>query len=139
MPRLTTETIRRYVQALPATHEAVALDERAAQAARSVLGQTDPTWEDRLRVRIDAIIREITPNLDYDSQSGRYAITGAELRGIVARAVSQASGQVAVDVGQALEQTSLAAQLTLVQTEDSEADEGASAESYERPDLQQEF
>jgi hypothetical protein len=53
-------------------------------------------------MQIEAITKELSAHLDYDSASGRYAITGAELRGIIARAISRTTAQLAMDVGRAL-------------------------------------
>lgn len=101
-PGLTADTIRRYVDALPPTSDTTSLDERTAQAVRSVLGQTEPSWEHRLQLQIDAIMQEIVASLDRDGESGRYVISDIELRGVVARAVSRTTGQFVVDVGRAL-------------------------------------
>ena len=103
-PRPTTDTLRRYAEALPTLQRSQPLDERTAQAVRSVLEQTDPQWGERLKAQIDAIVREVAAHLDIDGVSGRYAITDVELRGIIARAVSRAGGQIAVDIGRALAQ-----------------------------------
>ena len=101
-PKPTADTIRRYVGALPAVSEPLVLDERAAQAARSVLERSDPALEQRFSVQIKAITKEVAAQLDRDPVSGRYAVTERELRGIIARAVSRTGGQFAVAIGQAL-------------------------------------
>jgi len=127
-PRPTAASIRRYVSALPAVTGSLVLDERAAQAARSVLERSDPSWEQRFRTQIEAITKEVTSHLDHDQASGRYAITEHELRGIVARAVSRTGGQFAISIGQALASTPLNADFAV---------NDSPAASYQQPELQQ--
>ena len=137
-PGQTAETIRRYVGALPAIQEGQLMDERTAQAVRSVLEQADPRWSVRLKAQIDAIVREVAAHLDIDTVSGRYAITDVELRGVVARAVSRTGGQVAVDIGQALEQTPVAVQFAAVsQSDDADGDSPSGIREQLKP--QEEF
>lgn len=101
-PTYTADEIYRYIAALPAIGRAPMLDERAAQAARSILGRTDSNQEQRLREQINTITREIEAHLDRDTNSGRYTVTEIELHGIIARAVSRASSQLAVDMGRTM-------------------------------------
>ena len=111
------------------------INERAAQAARSVLGRNDPTWEQRIQTQIDAITKEVVAHLDRDRDSGRYVITEIELRGIIARAISRAAGQFAIDIGQTLAgATELGAQFDILPRS---IDTDPPAE-YEQPDFQQE-
>ncbi len=137
-PTPTTSTMRWYLGALPAASKGTTLDERTAQAVRSVLEQVDPAWEQILKTHVDTLMRELTACLDYDSHSKHYVITGIELRGIIARAVSRTSGQLAVNIGRALSGEPLAAQFTTTQS-DNETDEDDAVKSYQQPNLQQEF
>jgi hypothetical protein len=134
-PRPTPDTIRQYVSALPATNITALLDERAAQAARSALRRTDSLWEQRLQAQIDSVTKEVATYLDLDGESGRYVISVMELQGIVARAVSRIAGQFAVDVGQALTDTSTPFSSLLTQTDSSTN----ATQGYEQPDLLQEI
>ena len=129
-PRPTATSIRRYVGALPAVTEPLLLDEQAAQAARSVLERSDPSWEQRFIAQIETILKEVVPHLDHDQISGRYAITEHELRSIVARAVSRTGGQFAIAIGQALAEVPLATSFTA---------EDNPAEGYQQPEPQPEF
>ncbi|HUB93352.1 MAG TPA: hypothetical protein VMB52_02510 [Verrucomicrobiae bacterium] len=135
----TVETIRRYVGALPAIGKTTPLNERAAQAARSALEQNDPLWESRLKAQIDAITREVATHLDIDSESKRYVITDVELRGIIARAVSRTSGQLAVDIGQTLERTTFAVQLNALPSVSDIDDRDLATVDHKPLSLQQEF
>ena len=134
-PSPTADDIRRYVGALPAMGSMPPINERAAQAARSVLGRNDPTWEQRIQTQIDAITKEVTAHLDRDQGSGRYVITEIELRGIVARAISRVAGQFAIDIGQTL---AGAAQLGTQFDVLSQATDDDSPTQYEQPDFQSE-
>jgi len=118
------------VGALPAVTEPLLLDEQAAQAARSVLERSDPSWEQRFIAQIETILKEVVPHLDHDQISGRYAITEHELRSIVARAVSRTGGQFAIAIGQALAEVPLATSFTA---------EDNPAEGYQQPEPQPEF
>jgi hypothetical protein len=100
------EEMRQYAEALPACGQTPILNERAAQAARSVLGHADPAWEQRLKDQIEGIMAEIEQYLIQDAYSGHYTVTPNELRGIVARATSRASSQCAIDLGKALVEAS---------------------------------
>lgn len=133
--RPTADAIRRYVSALPATTETMLLDERAAQAARSVLRRADSLWEQRLQSQIENVTKEVAAYLDLDGESGRYVISVMELHGIVARAVSRTAGQFAMDVGQALTDTSTQFSSALSQADDT----NNTTEGYEQPNLLQEL
>jgi hypothetical protein len=133
-PGPTADNVRRYVSALPTTSETALLDERTAQAARSVLRRTDSLWEQRLQAQIDNVTKEVAAYLDLDGESGRYVISVMELQGIVARAVSRTAGQFAMDVGQALTDTSTRFSSVLAQTDNTDD----AAEGHEQPNLLQE-
>jgi len=111
------------------------INERAAQAARSVLGSSDPIWEQRIQAQIDAITKEVVAHLDRDHVSGRYVITDIELRGIIARAISRVAGQFAIDIGQSL---AGAAQLSTQFDILSQPADDDSPTQYEQPDFQSE-
>jgi hypothetical protein len=111
------------------------MDERTAQAVRSVLEQTNSRWNERLKAQIDAVVREVASHLDVDVVSGRYAITDVELRGIIARAVSRAGGQTAVDIGQALDQMPRTSQFAISLQNDKNTNGRSGLDS----ELQQEF
>lgn len=102
LPKYTTDEIRRYTSALPTILTDKHTDERITQATRSALTRLDASWEQRLKSQIAQVTKEVTPQLDYDSQSGRYAVTAVELRGIIAKITARAWAQCALDIGQAL-------------------------------------
>jgi hypothetical protein len=134
-PGPTTDDIRRYMEALPAMGSIPPINERAAQAARSVLGSSDPTWEQRIQAQIDAITKEVVAHLDRDHVSGRYVITDIELRGIIARAISRVAGQFAIDIGQTLAGVNeLSTQFDIL----AQPADDDSPTQYEQPDFQQE-
>lgn len=132
-PGYTLDTLRRYVEVLPTGVQLQLLDERAAQAARSFLGKSDPEWERRLHAQIDSINKDISSRLDYDQVEGRYILSDSELRGIVARAVTQASGQCAIEIGQALTLRSSISELFEV----SAGEDSSNGSNYKVTDLPQ--
>jgi len=110
-PKPTITAIRQYITALPTTRELPILDERAAQAARSVLGRSNPEWEQRFQEQINTITEEVASSLDEDPEINRYVITETELRGIIARVASRTAGQLAISIGQALTDTEMVPEL----------------------------
>ena len=125
------ENIRQRIESLPSVREYSPLvNERAAQAARSVLAQTDPSWEERLKQQIDTITKDIKQTLDFDTDADRFSVTPLEIRGIIANAITRTSSQCALDIGYAL--TTSPAIRTQFETKNMQADTN-------QPTLRQEY
>lgn len=134
-PGYTTNDIRRYVGALPISADPIALDELGVQATRSIMSQTDPTWEQRISAQIDAITQEVSRYLDKDETNGNFSVSSNELRGIIAKAVTHSSSQYAFDIGKSLSEIPLMS----AQFAEPMMLEATPNKSFKQPKLQQEI